>query len=557
MNGPEQVARRLYELQSKIGALGAAAQMQNTTVGGDAAVPVADVVTEAVVTNDAMPDVQEDSSDGNEGVSDLQANLSAVGEDLVARLEQAQADLEVATADLLDAQQDVSDAFGLELTGLSDRVDQIVVGANGTLILYSAEAPTADDKAPTGSTWWMLNEAENIVGQWQQTGTLDEPVWTPRQIESEVFANLDVGKLSAGQAAIAELVALKIAASTANIQTVNVANLFVTDGATMNQATINYLFANVVAAKKITADMLDVNSLNGVSVTGLLLKTAASGQRIEIQKQRIDVFGDAGAAPISIQGYAPDSTAGQLLITGASSKGSATASFTGADAIGTAWTNDGSPSSMPFNAYLTHGAAALSLGSRYLFAYDPENVLAYCVMDASDLYNVALTATRFRFKARGSNAAPRNVIAPMTSATGETRVMVQADDFRLRDGTSIGTDTGWVTSGFTVPSGVLVSGARIRRVGQVVSLVVDSITVNSLAIPTSGDVPNTAVLKVPDGFAPSYGQAIGSLVAGRMCSFVMGASGNLVLGSVVPDATQTGTITVDYNTSAGGTYLYG
>lgn len=250
MNGPEQVARRLYELQSKIGALGAAAQMQNTTVGGDAAVPVADVVTEAVVTNDAMPDVQEDSSDGNEGVSDLQANLSAVGEDLVARLEQAQADLEVATADLLDAQQDVSDAFGLELTGLSDRVDQIVVGANGTLILYSAEAPTADDKAPTGSTWWMLNEAENIVGQWQQTGTLDEPVWTPRQIESEVFANLDVGKLSAGQAAIAELVALKIAASTANIQTVNVANLFVTDGATMNQATINYLFANVVAAKK-------------------------------------------------------------------------------------------------------------------------------------------------------------------------------------------------------------------------------------------------------------------------------------------------------------------
>ncbi|MBK0296272.1 hypothetical protein IAE22_29350, partial [Bacillus sp. S34] len=143
---------------------------------------------------------------------------------------------------------------------------------------------------------------KNIVGQWQQTGTDDVPVWTPRAIESDVIANLDVGKLSAGQAAIAQVVAMKIAASTASIQTVNVENLFVTSGATMKQAVIDYLFANVVAAKKITSDMIDVNSLNGVTITGAIIKSAATGARIEMQGTRLDVYGPGAAFAATIRG---------------------------------------------------------------------------------------------------------------------------------------------------------------------------------------------------------------------------------------------------------------
>jgi hypothetical protein len=135
------------------------------------------------------------------------------------------------------------------------------------LILFSANGPSGT--APTGSTWFQVNTAQSVVGQWQQTGTPGSPVWTARPITSDVIANLDVGKLTAGNAAIADLVAQKIAASTANFQTVNVSNLFVTSGATMQQAVIDYLFAKVVQAKKITADMIDVNTLNGVNLQGV------------------------------------------------------------------------------------------------------------------------------------------------------------------------------------------------------------------------------------------------------------------------------------------------
>jgi len=267
MNGPEKVARRLFDMQVQLERMGRASQLGNTTIGGDAAVGVTEVVGEAVVTNDAMPGVQDDAADGNEGVSDLQANIIATDDDLLARFEDAAADLADAAAELLDAQQDVAAAFGADITGLSDRVDNVIVGAGITLILFSTGEP--DGTAPTGSTWFMINEAENIVGQWQQTGTYEAPVWTPREIESEVIANLDVGKLTAGQAAIADLVALKIAASTANIQTVNVGNLFVTEGATMPQAVIDYLFAKVVQAKQIVAEVV---------------QTSESGTRVEIRK---------------------------------------------------------------------------------------------------------------------------------------------------------------------------------------------------------------------------------------------------------------------------------
>jgi len=137
-------------------------------------------------------------------------------------------------------------------------------------ILFSSSAGPSGT-APTGTIWFLWDSAKNVAGQWLQSGTLASPVWTPQQIRSEVIANLDVAKLTVGSAAIADLVAQKIAASTANFQTANVSNLFVTSGATMSQAVIDFLFANVVQAKKITAGMIDVGSLTGVTLTGITI----------------------------------------------------------------------------------------------------------------------------------------------------------------------------------------------------------------------------------------------------------------------------------------------
>ena len=182
------------------------------------------------------------------------------------------------------------------------------------LILYSSTAGPSGT-APNGTIWFLWDSVKNIAGQWLQSGTLAAPVWTPQQIRSEVIANLDVAKLTAGNAAIAELVAQKIAAATANFQTVNVSNLFVTSGATMSQATIDFLFANVVQAKKITAGMIDVDSLSGITLTGAIVQTSATGKRVVLSNNRLNFYGVDGSTAVSagvIEGL-PNGAAGGLI----------------------------------------------------------------------------------------------------------------------------------------------------------------------------------------------------------------------------------------------------
>ena len=180
-------------------------------------------------------------------------------------------------------------------------------------ILFSSTAGPSGT-APTGTIWFLWDSVKNVAGQWLQSGTLAAPVWTPQQIRSEVIANLDVAKLTAGSAAIADLVAQKIAASTANFQTANVSNLFVTSGATMSQAVIDFLFVNVVQAKKITAGMIDVDSLNGVTITGAIFQTAATGKRAVLGGNLIRFYDANNLQAGQIEGISNGAAGGVLRI---------------------------------------------------------------------------------------------------------------------------------------------------------------------------------------------------------------------------------------------------
>lgn len=155
-------------------------------------------------------------------------------------------------------------------------------------ILFGTGTPAGT--APQGSTWFQVDTAGSVIGQWQQTAaSVTGSTWTARQMRSEVLANVDLGKLTAGTAAIVDAVIQKIAAQTANIQTANIANLFVTNGATLSSAVIEALYAQVVKAHKITADMIDagvinVNQLNTSTFTansfrigGMVVSTDPSG----------------------------------------------------------------------------------------------------------------------------------------------------------------------------------------------------------------------------------------------------------------------------------------
>jgi hypothetical protein len=122
---------------------------------------------------------------------------------------------------------------------------------NASKNLFSTAVPSG--VAPFGSTWFRVNASGEVIGQWQQTATGIASTWTERPIRSEVIANLDVGKLTAGTANIVTAVAQKIAASTATFQTADIANLYAST-ATMSSAVAEKIFAAKVSASKILAE---------------------------------------------------------------------------------------------------------------------------------------------------------------------------------------------------------------------------------------------------------------------------------------------------------------
>ncbi|QNJ56520.1 minor tail protein [Arthrobacter phage Elezi] len=126
-----------------------------------------------------------------------------------------------------------------------------MAGSKGK-VFYDTVAPSGTGTA-TGDLWRKIDASKNVIAEWYWTGS----AWQSSQITTDAISNLDVGKLTAGSAAILTVTAQKIAASTAAFQTVDVKNLFATTG-TLDTAVINKLWTDVVNSRKITSNMIAV-----------------------------------------------------------------------------------------------------------------------------------------------------------------------------------------------------------------------------------------------------------------------------------------------------------
>ncbi|QOP65080.1 minor tail protein [Arthrobacter phage Adumb2043] len=125
-------------------------------------------------------------------------------------------------------------------------------------VYYDTAAPSGTGTA-TGDLWRKIDASKNVIGEWYWTGS----AWQSSQITTDAISNLDVGKLTAGSAAILTVTAQKIAASTAAFQTVDVKNLFATTG-TLDTAVINKLWTDVVNSRKITSNMIAVGDFTNL-----------------------------------------------------------------------------------------------------------------------------------------------------------------------------------------------------------------------------------------------------------------------------------------------------
>lgn len=123
--------------------------------------------------------------------------------------------------------------------------------------LNRAPEPADGEGKPVGAVWRELNDDGEIVGEYEWDGD----AWVARPISGDAVTSLEVGKLTAAFSQLDEVVA-------------------------------NQIFADIFAANQITAANIDTETLgadsgfigvlNSAEIVGAIIKTAATGMRVEL-----------------------------------------------------------------------------------------------------------------------------------------------------------------------------------------------------------------------------------------------------------------------------------
>lgn len=146
----------------------------------------------------------------------------------------------------------------------------------------------------------------DIVAEWRWDGAN----WERMKVTSEQISNLDVGKLTAGSASIAEVTARKIASDVGRFLEITTDQLTVTGNASFVNATAHHVWTEIVTAgagefEQIKAGMLAANSvsasniqggaIDGQVITGATIQTERNNQRgIKIDSTGIRAYTSNG-----------------------------------------------------------------------------------------------------------------------------------------------------------------------------------------------------------------------------------------------------------------------
>nr|DAD69275.1 MAG TPA: hypothetical protein [Myoviridae sp. cte0t5] len=188
---------------------------------------------------------------------------------------------------------------------------------------------TADTRPPFDGTavgdTCRVQDAQtlDIVAEWRWDGSS----WERMRVTSEQISNLDVGKLTAGSANIAEVTARKIASDVGRFLEITTDQLTVTGNASFVNATAHHVWTEIVTAgqgefEKITAGMLEANSvsasniqagaLDGKVITGATIQTErASNRGLKLSSAGLQVYSAKGWKSLDI-----DARTGEITING-------------------------------------------------------------------------------------------------------------------------------------------------------------------------------------------------------------------------------------------------
>ena len=131
----------------------------------------------------------------------------------------------------------------------------------------------------------------DIVAEWKWNGT----AWEKALVSGQQISNLDVGRLTAGSAAINELAARRIAGDVGKFLQISTDQLVVSGQATINTAVVQEIWSKIIHAQegefeRIKAGMISGNAFEGQTftggtfegqiITGAQIQTAKTGGRI-------------------------------------------------------------------------------------------------------------------------------------------------------------------------------------------------------------------------------------------------------------------------------------
>ncbi len=163
----------------------------------------------------------------------------------------------------------------------------------------------------------------NIVAEWRWDGAH----WERMKVTSEQISNLDVGKLTAGAANIAEVTARKIASDVGRFLEISTDQLTVTGNASFVNATAHHVWSEIVTARRgeyeqihagmiaanaITADKIQAGAIDGMVITGASIQTDRSANRgLKLSPSGMQVYSSRGWKSVDINAHT-----GEILING-------------------------------------------------------------------------------------------------------------------------------------------------------------------------------------------------------------------------------------------------
>ena len=188
---------------------------------------------------------------------------------------------------------------------------------------------TSDSRPPfdgtTAGDTCRVQDAQtlDIVAEWRWDGSS----WERMRVTSEQISNLDVGKLTAGSANIAEVTARKIASDVGRFLEITTDQLTVTGNASFVNATAHHVWTEIISAgqgefEQIKAGMLAANSvsasniqggaIDGQVITGATIQTdRASNRGLKLSSGGLQVYSPRGWKSLDI-----DARTGEVTING-------------------------------------------------------------------------------------------------------------------------------------------------------------------------------------------------------------------------------------------------